>query len=657
MIRFFRQNVTRKIAFVMGASCLAVTLLGLIWMIELFRTDVLEYTRQSLENVVRVMETGFSSIDQETQTHPIPRILSEMSSHEGIDAIQVFDRNGKIIWSQQVDEPGRNISPELLAEFRSGHGMYHESDSPLKLASLRQLRAQSNCVSCHSEHASMPGSLLGGIYIEASYSRLNEKMINYGIWQIISSLLLVIFVTVMIILIVRGFIGHPLTQLNRAIEIAKTGNYMVRVQIDSDDEIGKLGKQFNEMLVNLNEFQASKLNIDVELTLAQKELQFQAELQKKNRIIEETNRKLTHRLDELALLFDLNQALTSTLDLDQVLNLVSEMIGQTLGFEEFTIALLDERRERLEIRLAFGLPTESSAAGTIIEPRQGRFTEAVRTGRAVLIDDLSTVTREGNDATLLSATGSFLGLPIRYKDRILGLLAFGRPEKDAFSPDDTKLLTSVTQQAAMAILNAQLYQEKLDLSITDELTKLANRRHLQTRLELEWNRAHRFGSPLSLLMIDIDEFKRYNDVNGHLLGDQVLEGVAQVLKANTRKVDTVARFGGEEFVVILPEQNKETSSGVAEKLRKAVARTRFTRMQSQATGHISVSIGVATYPDDGEDPKLVLDRSDLALYVAKCNGRNRVVTYQQDMEDMDSERRKSMTERMQRRRHRPSERA
>ncbi len=657
MIRFFRQNVARKIAFVVGTSCALITLLGLIWMIELFRADVIDYAHQSFESVVRAMEAGFSSIDQETKTHPIPRLLNDLSSQEGIEAIRVFDTNGKIVWSQQIDEPGQYISPELLAEFRSGRGVFHESGSPFKLGSLRQVHTRSNCVSCHGEQGATPGSLVGGIYIEASYVQLNEKVTSYWRWQIVSSLLLVGFVTVMILLIVRSFVGHPIEQLGRAIEIAKKGNYQVRVQIGSEDELGNLGKEFNDLLVHLNEFQASKRTIDVELTLAQKELQFQAELQEKNRIIEETNLKLTNRLDELALLFDLNQALTSTLDLEQVLNLFSEMIGQTLGFEEFTIALLDERRERLEIRLDYGLQGAPSTVGTTIDPRQGRFCEAIRTGRSVLINDLSSVPREGNDVLLLPEKGSFLGLPIRYKDRIMGLLAFGRPQNDAFSPDDTKLLNSVTQQAAMAILNAQLYQEKLDLSITDELTKLANRRHLQTRLELEWNRAHRFGSPLSFLMIDIDEFKRYNDVNGHLLGDQVLEGVAQVLKANTRKVDTVARFGGEEFVVILPEQNKESSSGVAEKLRKAVARTRFSRMQSQPTGHISVSIGVATYPDDGEDPKLVLDRSDLALYVAKRSGRNRVVTYQQYMEDIDKERRKAMAERALKRRHRPADQA
>jgi len=125
------------------------------------------------------------------------------------------------------------------------------------------------------------------------------------------------------------------------------------------------------------------------------------------------------------------------------------------------------------------------------------------------------------------------------------LLNFIRKEKNGFSGDAVQLLTSVAQQVAMALLNSHLFQEKLDLSVTDELTQLANRRLFQTRLELEWNRASRFNSPLSLLMVDIEHFKVYNDRNGHLLGDKALKELARILEKNTRKVDTVARFGGE----------------------------------------------------------------------------------------------------------------
>jgi len=124
-------------------------------------------------------------------------------------------------------------------------------------------------------------------------------------------------------------------------------------------------------------------------------------------------------------------------------------------------------------------------------------------------------------------------------------LNFIRKDKNDFSVDAVQLLTSVAQQVAMALLNSHLFQEKLDLSVTDELTQLANRRLFQTRLELEWNRASRFNSPLSLLMVDIEHFKVYNDRNGHLLGDKALKELARILEKNTRKVDTVARFGGE----------------------------------------------------------------------------------------------------------------
>jgi diguanylate cyclase (GGDEF)-like protein len=169
-------------------------------------------------------------------------------------------------------------------------------------------------------------------------------------------------------------------------------------------------------------------------------------------------------------------------------------------------------------------------------------------------------------------------------------------------------------------------------------------------MELEWNRARRFDSPMSVLMIDIDLFKRYNDINGHLLGDQVLIGVAQTLENSTRKTDTVARFGGEEFVVVLPGLNKDRARQVAEKLRKAVAEKQFPRMNSQPNGHLSISIGVASYPGDGKDSRQLLDRADLALYMAKRSGRNQVAGYEEGMRIIEIERQRARKKSLKRRR-------
>jgi diguanylate cyclase (GGDEF)-like protein len=348
--------------------------------------------------------------------------------------------------------------------------------------------------------------------------------------------------------------------------------------------------------------------------------------------------------------------LTSTLDIDEVLKLLTEKVGDAVQVDELTVLLMDEEKKKLRIAAILGKPQASWSVGQLVDPMTGLFSESLRKGQHFLIPDLSQVPLKGKDWEYLPDSGSFLSIPLSYKNKLIGLLNFVRKDRQAFSEHQIKLLTSVTRQAALAILNAQLYQEKLDLSVTDELTKLANRRKMQTRLELEWNRARRFDSGLSLLMIDIDHFKRYNDRNGHMLGDKVLQGVARILETSTRKIDTVARFGGEEFVVILPGQDKQTAQSVADKLRRAVYGNHFPRAHSQPGGHLTISVGVATFPGDADDPNVLLDKSDLALYVAKRTGRDRTVPYDLDLEKVEAERQKALQAKLarkRRRRHKP----
>src|SRR5262249_20204166 len=149
----------------------------------------------------------------------------------------------------------------------------------------------------------------------------------------------------------------------------------------------------------------------------------------------------------------------------------------------------------------------------------------------------------------------------------LGAINFSRAEVDGFSTRDIRLLTTVAGQVAIALENARLYAKTKELTLIDELTRVYNRRHFQKILEMEFKRAKRFRRPLSLLMIDVDHFKEFNDTFGHLEGDHVLTDLAAVLADNLREVDTVARYGGEEFSVILPNTGLEDASGVAVKLK------------------------------------------------------------------------------------------
>ena len=176
------------------------------------------------------------------------------------------------------------------------------------------------------------------------------------------------------------------------------------------------------------------------------------------------------------------------------------------------------------------------------------------------------------------------------------------------------------KQSETALRNA--LEEVERLAITDSLTGLYNHRHLFELAGHEFQRAHRYRLPLSVMMLDIDEFKRVNDTHGHAIGDQVLQGVAECCRKELREVDVIGRYGGDEFVALLPETGLSAACQVAERLRKSIAERALDTKAGRVT--VTVSLGVAVLDDKHLTPEILLDRADKALYVAKQNGRNRV---------------------------------
>ncbi|MCR4439536.1 MAG: GGDEF domain-containing protein [bacterium] len=209
-------------------------------------------------------------------------------------------------------------------------------------------------------------------------------------------------------------------------------------------------------------------------------------------------------------------------------------------------------------------------------------------------------------------------------DASLGVLIAARPAALGFSPEEQELLCAAAGAFASALHKVTLFQQTKALAITDPLTKLYNRRHLQERLDHEVARALRYSHALSVLLIDIDNFKLYNDLNGHLQGDAALRELAALLRRHTRQADLLARFGGEEFVVLLPEIDAASARAVAEKLRQTVEQTPFKGEEVLPGGKLTISAGLATLPSDACESVELLDLADRGLYLAKRWGRNRV---------------------------------
>ena len=221
---------------------------------------------------------------------------------------------------------------------------------------------------------------------------------------------------------------------------------------------------------------------------------------------------------------------------------------------------------------------------------------------------------EANDKVDLPLTGQVSALLNR-----LGLVLF---ESDVRAREEAS-----AAQDVLALEYALLYERTRHIAITDQLTRLHNFGYFWDRLREEKARAERYQRLLSLIIIDLDHFKRYNDGHGHPAGNEVLKRIAEILHAEAREVDIVARYGGEELVILLPEATRRDATAMANRIRNRVWETHFDKMHTQPLGRISVSAGVATYPVDAYDESELVQRADESLYQAKAEGRNRVVSY------------------------------
>jgi len=185
------------------------------------------------------------------------------------------------------------------------------------------------------------------------------------------------------------------------------------------------------------------------------------------------------------------------------------------------------------------------------------------------------------------------------------------------------MLKAVADQAAVAINKAQLW----DMAVTDSLTGLYVRRYFMVKLQEELLRAERYTNILSIVMADLDGFKNINDTYGHDTGDRVLRAIGQFLQQNIRDVDVVARYGGDEFVIMIPEAAQDAAYILSERLRK-----QFSELKFENLAPITVSLGIATYPLDGSELEDLIKKADSAMYAAKRAGRNKVVKYTPDIE-------------------------
>ncbi|MBU4484460.1 diguanylate cyclase [bacterium] len=422
------------------------------------------------------------------------------------------------------------------------------------------------------------------------------------------------------------FLNKPLKTLAEEISKVHEEDYSINAPKLGNDEIGDLAKSFNKMLSKITHLSASHSEATQDLEIAKRELCLKESLEEKTKIIEKTNMRLSDHVKDLQMLYEIGQALNAIIDLDSLHKVIVDVLEKRLESQEFALLMLDDNEQTLAVTAAYGFRDVERVKKVVMRLGEGISGKVAAKGEAVYIRDMKV---EGGFVPYLGSvghTGSVLCLPLKHQDKVLGVITFGRIDLDAFSDSDIQVLTMVANQIALAVENAKLYTKTCQLSLTDELTGLYNRRHMQSVLQIEWKRATRFKRSISVLMIDIDHFKKFNDHYGHVAGDKVLRKISMLLKSHVREVDNMSRFGGEEFVAILPDTDKTGAMAVAEKLRKLVLRQNF-GVDATDIPSVTISVGVASYPDDALEQDDLIDHADIALYEAKDTGRNCVIAY------------------------------
>ena len=211
--------------------------------------------------------------------------------------------------------------------------------------------------------------------------------------------------------------------------------------------------------------------------------------------------------------------------------------------------------------------------------------------------------------------------------KLYGLLAIGKLSKDF--RNIKKFLMMITHLSAATMENINLFLEVQHQANIDGLTKLYNITYFHKQLEVELDKAGRFNRNFIVFLFDIDNFKVYNDLNGHPAGDLVLSAIGRLMKENLRTIDVPARYGGEEFIIMLPETGGDAGLQIAERIRKQIEDLNLIFPQNMPWGRITISGGISTYPLDGKDPKLLIKAADIAMYSAKRSGKNKIVPHEQ----------------------------
>jgi len=338
----------------------------------------------------------------------------------------------------------------------------------------------------------------------------------------------------------------------------------------------------------------------------------------------EAGTELTRQSQELTIVHDVAKALTSSLDLDSILQTIMEKMAEYFRPDTWSLLIVDEARDDLYFAIAVGERSEA-LKNVRLQMGEGIAGWVAKNGEMRIVPDASKDPHFNGrvDQATKWTTRTIICVPLRFKLRVLGVIELVNVDLERFKEQELFFLQSLCDYAAIAIGNARWVEKIQELTITDDCTGLYNARHLYKTLETEVYRSARFGYEFSVLFIDLDYFKVVNDTHGHLIGSKLLAEIGYLIKAQLRLIDFAFRYGGDEFVVVLPQTSKDQALVVARRLRDGLRSSTFCREEGLELS-IRASIGVATYPHDGRTAHDVIRQADGMMYMVKNATRDNI---------------------------------
>jgi diguanylate cyclase (GGDEF)-like protein len=587
-----RVSLSAKILLLVFVAVALTSALAGVVSYRFERREILDGAARDSGEFSRMVESQLHAAMLSHNPAAATGLLDGLRRSNGVAAITVFDSTGKPVFggsAATLSASGRAAAAEgrtIGAAVGSGVNAVYRSFRPITLESACFVAG------CHSANDPIAGVVQVDLRMDAVATRLS--------WESSQAVYLGLGLAAVLIpllwLALGAIVVRPLRVFAARARSIASGRLWERVPTYHSDEIGDLAESFNSMA---------------------------DELESRIAELETAQDKLGLSIERVA------RALTSALDAGSVMHILINESTEIAGFDAGVVFL----EQGGEFVFAHGRRLEASTSPL------GLWDATVQAigDRLLSLEPLlrgSAVPRiiyadEGDeeDASPLGPWGweTVVLTPMVADGCLIGCLVLVSTQRLALNQNQRRTLEFLAAQGAIAVVHSRLNDQAHERAITDGLAGLSDHRHFYEQLELEMARAERYDLPLSLLLLDIDHFKLYNDRAGHRAGDHVLRRLGVILRAVARETDVVARYGGEEFAVILPHTSPDDALAFAERVHAEVEVEKFPRGEVQPGGHLSVSIGVASWPDHARSVEGLVEAADQALYRAKRLGRDRVV--------------------------------